>query len=333
MNLNKLRSTVPIDCPWALGASRDIKQKPVLVRLPNGKRIALFRKQNNSLHAIDDICPHRGASLSSGRVKNNCLECPYHGWLFNNNGELEYVPSNKGTNKPRASSVNSYNIVEHQDFIWLNNKHLQTPECIDFTDKTKKWHTVTGSTFVKGNWIDWISNGLDMSHINYVHDFADENDGEVGKMHMTSKEKSIVCETTVAPKSASIFTNNMQVKRCPVHAEFIFPNTTIIKIKLKEPHEFITYTSVLPITYNESLITYSFGYNINLFNPFFQNALNEVLNTQMLKTIREDEAIIQHISELPHYNINVACDAFQLKCLKSLQLFIHNSVHNTTLTK
>ena len=32
--------------------------------------------------AIDDVCPHMGASLSTGTVENGIVTCPWHGWRF-----------------------------------------------------------------------------------------------------------------------------------------------------------------------------------------------------------------------------------------------------------
>jgi len=46
-----------------------------------GKLIALF-KVNGAFHAIDDTCPHMGASLSGGYVENNIVTCPWHAWRF-----------------------------------------------------------------------------------------------------------------------------------------------------------------------------------------------------------------------------------------------------------
>ena len=45
------------------------------------KIIALFRA-NGTLYAIDDVCPHMGASLGSGYVEGEVVTCPWHAWRF-----------------------------------------------------------------------------------------------------------------------------------------------------------------------------------------------------------------------------------------------------------
>jgi nitrite reductase (NADH) small subunit/3-phenylpropionate/trans-cinnamate dioxygenase ferredoxin subunit len=46
-----------------------------------GRLIALFRV-GGQMHAIDDVCPHMGASLSGGYVENGIVTCPWHAWRF-----------------------------------------------------------------------------------------------------------------------------------------------------------------------------------------------------------------------------------------------------------
>ena len=46
-----------------------------------GKLIAVFRHQGQYF-AIDDVCPHMGASLSYGHVENGIVTCPWHAWRF-----------------------------------------------------------------------------------------------------------------------------------------------------------------------------------------------------------------------------------------------------------
>jgi nitrite reductase (NADH) small subunit/3-phenylpropionate/trans-cinnamate dioxygenase ferredoxin subunit len=47
----------------------------------HGKLIAIFHHLGQ-YHAIDDVCPHMGASLSDGYVENGVVTCPWHAWRF-----------------------------------------------------------------------------------------------------------------------------------------------------------------------------------------------------------------------------------------------------------
>ena len=46
-----------------------------------GKVIAVFRSGGRFL-AIDDTCPHAGASLGAGHVEDDIVTCPWHAWRF-----------------------------------------------------------------------------------------------------------------------------------------------------------------------------------------------------------------------------------------------------------
>jgi len=45
------------------------------------KLVAIFRA-GGQYFAIDDVCPHMGASLSGGYVENGIVTCPWHAWRF-----------------------------------------------------------------------------------------------------------------------------------------------------------------------------------------------------------------------------------------------------------
>lgn len=46
-----------------------------------GKDIGLFNV-DGELFAMDNVCPHRGAPLSDGRMEGAQIVCPWHGWAF-----------------------------------------------------------------------------------------------------------------------------------------------------------------------------------------------------------------------------------------------------------
>jgi len=47
----------------------------------DGRSIVLFNIEG-TLHAIDNSCPHNGASLASGKLEGCVLRCPAHGLRF-----------------------------------------------------------------------------------------------------------------------------------------------------------------------------------------------------------------------------------------------------------
>ena len=46
-----------------------------------GRMIAVFLDKGE-YHAIDDMCPHMGASLAAGAVHDGTVICPWHAWRF-----------------------------------------------------------------------------------------------------------------------------------------------------------------------------------------------------------------------------------------------------------
>ncbi len=48
-----------------------------------GRLVAVFNR-GGTYHAIDDLCPHMGASLGAGQLDaEGIVTCPWHAWRFN----------------------------------------------------------------------------------------------------------------------------------------------------------------------------------------------------------------------------------------------------------
>lgn len=68
-------------------------------RKPTGKKvigidIVVWWDMNKSEWKVfDDMCPHRLAPLSEGRIdQRGRLQCVYHGWCFNGSGQCKLIP-------------------------------------------------------------------------------------------------------------------------------------------------------------------------------------------------------------------------------------------------
>jgi nitrite reductase/ring-hydroxylating ferredoxin subunit len=64
--------TIPLD------RMRPGKGKVVRVA---GKDVALFNV-DGTIYAIDDVCPHAGVSLGSGKLRGSIVTCRGHGFSF-----------------------------------------------------------------------------------------------------------------------------------------------------------------------------------------------------------------------------------------------------------
>ena len=51
-------------------------------RMEAGESVLLVARVGNEVFAIDDLCTHEDASLSTGRLEQDRVKCPLHGSRF-----------------------------------------------------------------------------------------------------------------------------------------------------------------------------------------------------------------------------------------------------------
>ncbi|MBK8576429.1 MAG: Rieske 2Fe-2S domain-containing protein [Elusimicrobia bacterium] len=76
-----------------------------------GQDIGLFNVQGN-ICAMDNVCPHRGAPLSEGRLDGAQIVCPWHGWAFD-------VLTGKGGMDP-GRCQKTFSVEKRGDDVWVN---------------------------------------------------------------------------------------------------------------------------------------------------------------------------------------------------------------------
>jgi len=90
--------------PWtriASSAELDTGRAVMPVTLA-GQRYVLFRDDEGQLGLIGRNCPHRGADLCFGRLEDNGLRCPFHGWHFDRTGQCVEQPA-----EPEGSTMHT----------------------------------------------------------------------------------------------------------------------------------------------------------------------------------------------------------------------------------
>ena len=67
--------------------------RPLIPVEVHGRPYVLFRDEEGELGLIGRHCPHRGADLCYGRLEDNGLRCPFHGWHFDRSGQCVEQPA------------------------------------------------------------------------------------------------------------------------------------------------------------------------------------------------------------------------------------------------
>jgi phenylpropionate dioxygenase-like ring-hydroxylating dioxygenase large terminal subunit len=160
------------DCWYAAAWADEVPFGKLFGRTIAGEAILFFRKDDGSIAAIADYCPHRFAPLHRGKQCGNVIRCGYHGLEFDSEGQCVRNPHEKG-NLPNVS-IPSYAACEKYSVVWywLGEKSKADSDLIPdefaFLESTERSH-VRGRFHVKANYQLLTDNLLDISHALYVH--------------------------------------------------------------------------------------------------------------------------------------------------------------------
>ncbi|MDQ6436272.1 Rieske 2Fe-2S domain-containing protein [Mesorhizobium sp. LHD-90] len=148
----------------AVAASKGLRARPLRV-LVDGRPLALFRT-DGGLHCLTDICPHRSAPLSQGKVVGDTIECPYHGWRFDGSGVCRAMPGLLD-NMPRAL-VPSYATCEKDGLIFVARQRLSEEPYTTALSGHAGVAAIVESR-VRSSLAEVAENILDATHTHFTH--------------------------------------------------------------------------------------------------------------------------------------------------------------------
>lgn len=120
------------DAWYFVALSQDVAPGSLVRHMVMGEPVLVGRTRGlpGELFALRDICPHRAAPLSAGRLVNKdaegeTVECCYHGWRFRPDGVCAAIPSladEQGVDYARIR-VRAYPLRESQGmvFVWMRD--------------------------------------------------------------------------------------------------------------------------------------------------------------------------------------------------------------------
>lgn len=171
----------------------DLKPLPVTIW---ERHYVLFRDRATGFYVVmDDICPHRAAPLSEGRLyeretdgkTETILECGYHGWRFGCDGKCVDIPVVPLENRiPSAADIGgvypTHVSVGGLIFVWLgerskaNERDIPIPK--ELMDMDSNEYITFRNTFryFPMSFTTLHENVADPAHVNWAHHGSGQGD-------------------------------------------------------------------------------------------------------------------------------------------------------------
>ena len=158
---------------WYVAAwSHELGAERPIGRVIIGEPIALYRKADGSVVALEDRCPHRHAPLSLGRIQGDGLMCMYHGLTFSADGVCTGGPG--PTIIPPGTAARAYPAVERWNWIWV---WTGDPDRADPASIPQVHDPADAAWVMRSDVMDYAAdyqlihdNLCDLSHLDFTHE-------------------------------------------------------------------------------------------------------------------------------------------------------------------
>jgi phenylpropionate dioxygenase-like ring-hydroxylating dioxygenase large terminal subunit len=176
-------------------ASQIRDTEPTPIRLLENE-LVLWRNRDG-LHAWRDLCVHRGSRLSAGRLTNNCLACPYHGWEYDSAGRCVRIPAHPEQPPPARAHATVYVVKEKYDLVWvcLGNPAKDVPVFPEWDDSSFE-KIMAGPYLYRAHGPRVIENFLDVTHFPFVHAgyLGDPSEAQIGDYEVEEFDGGIIAK-------------------------------------------------------------------------------------------------------------------------------------------
>jgi 5,5'-dehydrodivanillate O-demethylase len=154
----------------AVGELRE--EKPIRAVKILGEELVVYRDKKGGYGVVGEHCPHRLASLAYGRIEEDGIRCPYHGWKFDRTGKCLEQPAEPpdSTFKNRIKHV-AYpvELLGGLLFAYLGPepKPLLPRWDVLVWQNGKRW--ILKESIIECNWLQPMENSVDPSHLFWLH--------------------------------------------------------------------------------------------------------------------------------------------------------------------
>lgn len=145
--------------------------KPVRVRVL-GENLVAFRDSEGRVGVLDELCPHRRASLVYGRNEDCGLRCLYHGWKMDVEGNVTEMAS-EPPESPLKEKVRhkAYPAREAGGFVWIWMGEAEAMPPFERPPFSPDAQTKVAILKIKvpANWAQITEGQIDSAHSSSLH--------------------------------------------------------------------------------------------------------------------------------------------------------------------
>jgi len=135
--------------------------------------LVLWRGPDRGPHLFPAHCPHRGADFGQGRVIEDTLQCPWHGFRFDAHGHCIEAPCEGACGKiPHGLRTEPIPVREAHGLVWAWQGEMRDhyPEIPFFDDVTLDLtHSSEASLELPYHYTRMVETNLDIHHTPFVH--------------------------------------------------------------------------------------------------------------------------------------------------------------------
>ena len=281
---------------YVVAESHELGEKTVLSRKLLGEWLAVFRGEDGKPAAMRDRCMHRNAPLSKGVVQLGKLQCPYHGWVYDQHGTVVAVPAEGESFKvsQRRCAV-TFPVIEQDGFVYVRLDKDAPADIQPFRMPhwgESGWQTVRLVNRFQNNVTNCAENFIDVPHTVYVHDkiFRVARKQKVDATIRRSRG-SVLTEYKGEDSNLGWFSRFLNPAGTPIeHRDnFHMPNVTEVEYVFSEHRRLYIISQTVPLEDNECLVYTSLTYNFGTFSRWpFSEIAGRVLAWQGQKVIDQD---------------------------------------------
>lgn len=281
--------------------SGELKPARMVRKILFGMPIVLGRAGDGAVFALKDICPHRAAPLSAGRIGYQSgadyVECPYHGWRFNTaTGRCALIPalSEKSEFEANKIKVQRFVTYEANGLVWIYFGTEESPSLAPpdiGLPKTMRPKTIT-TVLAEGPYDEAVIGLVDPAHTPYVHKQWWWREGKAAQEKTKHFEPTPLGFRMPPHKPSSNSRIYGFLGGAPsTEIEFRLPGLRLETIR-NDRHTILGLTAITPTAANQSVITHMLFWTMPMFS-----VLKPIISAMAKNFLAQDGAILRAQNE------------------------------------